>query len=199
MKPKTKALAAGIAIPLLTGGLAALVSRSRLALFDTVSKPPDFRSNDMEVTPSLACSAGLKLRMAVPRGMDDSVCTDGDRQLPHIYSEGAAGAKKPRASVLCSAAGVQLFLDDHLFQSRGVHCRFCMAVDPAGAGRRDDRVIFPDRQTRRVSDAPLSAMDDICRVPQPRRRADELKAHRNGSRGTGVFSFSLLRFPDIEI
>ena len=40
MKIKLKPLLLCLALPLLTGGLAALISRSRMDLFDTVSKPP---------------------------------------------------------------------------------------------------------------------------------------------------------------
>ena len=40
MKIKIKPLLIALAIPLLTGGLAALISRSKMGLFDTVEKPP---------------------------------------------------------------------------------------------------------------------------------------------------------------
>ena len=40
MKPKTKALAVCVALPLLTGGLAALISKKSMGLFDSVDKPP---------------------------------------------------------------------------------------------------------------------------------------------------------------
>ena len=40
MKTKIKPLIVSLALPLLTGGLAALISRSKMDLFDTVVKPP---------------------------------------------------------------------------------------------------------------------------------------------------------------
>lgn len=40
MKIKIKPLVIALALPLLTGALAALISRSKMDLFDTVSKPP---------------------------------------------------------------------------------------------------------------------------------------------------------------
>ncbi|MBQ6119953.1 MAG: tryptophan-rich sensory protein, partial [Clostridia bacterium] len=40
MKIKIKPLVIALALPLLTGGFAALISRSRMGLFDMVSKPP---------------------------------------------------------------------------------------------------------------------------------------------------------------
>ena len=40
MKIKIRPLVIALALPLLTGGLAALISRSKMGLFDTVSKPP---------------------------------------------------------------------------------------------------------------------------------------------------------------
>ena len=40
MKIKIRPLVIALALPLLTGGFAALISRSKMGLFDTVSKPP---------------------------------------------------------------------------------------------------------------------------------------------------------------
>lgn len=40
MKIKIKPLVIALALPLLTGGFAALISRSKMGLFDTVAKPP---------------------------------------------------------------------------------------------------------------------------------------------------------------
>ena len=107
-----------------------------------------------------AVSAGL----AFPRGMDDSVCPDGNRFLFGSYLRKGAVENQTSYVVLQTSAMCQFLLAHLFFRPFRLLIFFYLASSFMDSYHRNDYPVLPDNKLGRLSDAALPFVGYFCRI-----------------------------------
>ncbi len=156
----------------------------RMEHFDCGSRRGAFRVVDERRHADLSAgrdpAAAVAAAHRIPNRLGHSVCPDGDWCSADLHVP-AVPAARPSAQSVRGAAHCQFLLESYLLQRAGVRRRIPLASSAVGAGFVDDSHIPACRSPRRPASAPLFALADLCRIPEPRRMVSESPVAENAA------------------